>query len=223
MLLSKVQALGMLSLQARYRERVVHTANADPLARGAVELSRLLASVMDIGVGNRLHICARRHLADTWVAMLHHYLNRANVPQSAAADVMVEYTVNHDVVVNGNTVRLASRDIASYTVQRRLELLLGLMLARLTHLRLLECILKDFSLSWDDLVREHALQHALPLFRIENWSDPYQRMSWSGLTDYEHACDLLVSIDPRSASAGSSLIDRLSTRYRSASLVKQYA
>jgi len=109
----------------------------------------------------------RMELVDIWHFMLSHTLIAHDGDVVAATG---ELTSSVESIYAGDAIYFDGRAyvLAAMTFTDRLELLIGLAVARRTSLLLFETLMGDMAMSWDDMYRQYVAKNVLNFFRQDH-------------------------------------------------------
>ena len=152
-------------------------------------------------------------LSDIWHFFLSHKLiqSRGNFTmaakelkiQSESASVSVDFDQKNYTIINLNLVE-------------KLELLMGLAVSRRLSIPLFSAIMKDCSMTWDDLYRSYVGKNTLNLFRQANgYKEGTYRKNWRGKEDNEHLIEIQSGLDIRMENYQKAIYSQLEQKYRS--------
>ena len=135
-------------------------------------------------------------LIDIWHFILSEMLLRHGHGSGAGArealqSAMSEISVTHELQFDGSIYRL---DVLP--LLEKIELLIGLSVARRIEIAVFASIMTDCQLSWTELFRQYVGKNVLNFFRQDNGykEGTYQKL-WSGREDNEVLVDVLQSLD----------------------------
>lgn len=147
-------------------------------------------------------------LVDIWHFMLSHMI----IENGGEVDRAKSFLTNRDesaVVFDGVEYSIESLDLL-----QKLELLVGLSVARRINLALFEAILFECALSWDELYVQYVGKNVLNFFRQDHGykTGEYVKI-WKGREDNEHLVEILSAIDHSADSFQTDLYNELKSRY----------
>lgn len=154
----------------------------------------------------------RMELVDVWHFALSAEIirNRGDLDKTATA-MFIEF---------GGRARSVNFDGIPYDINeigtiRRLELLIGLAVARRFSIALFETILVDCGMTWDDLYRQYIGKNVLNFFRQDYGykTGTYQKL-WDGREDNEHLVEILAIEDAAAPDFRDRVYAGLADRYR---------
>lgn len=154
----------------------------------------------------------RMELVDVWHFALSAEIirNRGDLDKTATA-MFIEF---------GGRARSVNFDGIAYDINeigtiRRLELLIGLAVARRFSIALFETILVDCGMTWDDLYRQYIGKNVLNFFRQDYGykTGAYQKL-WDGREDNEHLVEILAIEDAAAPDFRDRVYAGLADRYR---------
>lgn len=219
-MLQKEQLLAMLEMQAGMNAKV----NPDWLAAG---YPFLLAAVVE-GAEAIEHAGwkwwksqtrdlpqLRMELVDIWhFALSAELVYRNGDIESAATKLGVEHAEAEPCVIFDS----ATYWIEDLDLVRKLEILIGLAVARRFSVSLFASLLADCGMTWEDLYRQYVGKNTLNFFRQDfGYKAGTYIKVWSGREDNEHLVDILAIEDAAAADFRKRVYAALVERY------KQYA
>jgi dimeric dUTPase (all-alpha-NTP-PPase superfamily) len=96
----------------------------------------------------------------------------------------------------------------------KLELLIGLSIARRMELAVFESIMQDCELSWTELYCQYVGKNVLNMFRQDKgYKEGTYLKIWDGREDNEFLVDIIESLDPTSAGFKDAVYTALSVAY----------
>ncbi len=96
----------------------------------------------------------------------------------------------------------------------KLELLIGLSIARRMELAVFESIMQDCELSWTELYCQYVGKNVLNMFRQDKgYKEGTYLKIWDGREDNEFLVDIIESLDPTSAGFKDAVYTALSAAY----------
>lgn len=102
---------------------------------------------------------------------------------------------------------------------RKLELLIGLAVSRRFSIALLESLLTDCEMSWDELYRQYVGKNVLNFFRQDNgYKEGHYEKLWAGREDNEHLVEILAAEDAAAPDFRDRVYSGLEERYRTVTL-----
>ena len=151
-------------------------------------------------------------LVDIWHFLLSELLLKNNGDHERAADELLQ--VNSDVrtsiMFDGNDY-----DLTQLGLVRRLELLIGLSVARRIELILFRSIMADCHMDWNTLFRQYVSKNVLNFFRQDNgYKEGTYRKLWQGKEDNEHLVEVMALLDAEDPAYPDRLYQQLAQRYR---------
>ena len=150
-------------------------------------------------------------LVDIWHFLLSELLLRDNGDHERAADALLQ--VNTDT---RSSIRFDGNDydLTQLGLVRRLELLIGLSVARRIELVLFRSIMLDCHMDWDTLFRQYVSKNVLNFFRQDNgYKEGTYRKLWQGKEDNEHLVEVMALLDPEDPAYPDRLYQQLAQRY----------
>lgn len=152
-------------------------------------------------------------LVDIWHFMLSDFIVKSggHLFDAASAVMMSTHKIGAVEVVHfdGKAYRLEDIDIIG-----KLELLVGLSVARRTSVPLFESLLDDCGLTWDDLFQQYVPKNVLNIFRQDNgYKEGRYQKTWAGREDNEHLVEIMAFLDPADTDYKGKLLAELQKRY----------
>lgn len=150
-------------------------------------------------------------LVDIWHFLLSELLLRNNGNHELAADTLlqVDSDTSNTILFDGNTY-----DLRELGLVRRLELLIGLAVARRIELTLFKSIMLDCHMDWDLLFRQYVSKNVLNFFRQDHgYKEGTYRKLWQGKEDNEHLVEIMVLLDSQDQAYPEHLYQQLVQRY----------
>ena len=151
-------------------------------------------------------------LIDIWHFVLSDLLLACEGNTEKATRVLLRSLADasHQLQFDGKTYLFAELDLVS-----RLELLIGLAVARRVDLPLFESIMRECHMDWDELYRQYVGKNVLNFFRQDHgYKEGTYRKIWGNQEDNEHLVEVLVSLDARADDFQQQLYESLRIRYR---------
>lgn len=219
MALTQPQALAMLELQDQMNKKV----NPDWLHAG---YPFLRAVVVEGAEGMEHHgwkwwkaqkpdlAQLQMELIDIWHFMLSDFIIKARGNLAYAASAVVSSAKPHTgvtgaVCFDGVEYRFSETDTVG-----KLELVIGLAVARRVYVPLFESLMADCSMGWPELFRQYVAKNVLNMFRQDfGYKEGTYRKEWRGREDNEHLVELMTALDPESPEYKDQLYDGLRQRY----------
>ena len=101
----------------------------------------------------------------------------------------------------------------------RVELLIGLSVARRVSIPLFESLMRDVGMNWDELYRQYVGKNVLNFFRQDHgYKEGTYVKIWNGREDNEVLVDILNSFDSDHGDLAQLLYDRLDDAYSDANM-----
>lgn len=130
----------------------------------------------------------------------------------AAHHLLVELSGPKEVVFDGKIYAVDSLDIVA-----KLELMVGLAVARRFSVPLFAAAMVDCEMSWDELYRQYVSKNVLNFFRQDNgYKEGSYRKVWQGREDNEHLVEILVELDAAARDFRDQIYAGLERRYQEA-------
>ncbi len=108
-------------------------------------------------------------------------------------------------------------DIESIETQALFEILAATSILRQRNFTIFQALMKRCGLSWDDLYVGYVSKNVLNIFRQKNgYKDGTYIKIWKGREDNEHLHEIVLSLDPSSASFSQDIFAALAEKYKSA-------
>lgn len=134
-------------------------------------------------------------LVDVWHFALSHYVIRADGDLDQAGGIIQVNAIASDEIKFDGVIF----DLKKMGTVEKLELLIGMATMRKFSVVLFASLLKDCSLSWDDLYTLYIGKNVLNLFRQDHgYKDGTYVKVWNGREDNEHLSEITKSLDPNS-------------------------
>lgn len=152
-------------------------------------------------------------LVDIWHFAMSDALVQAGGEADTASGWLTASIDNPDrdrITYDNHSYCLLDMDILS-----RLELLIGMAVFRRFDIALFETLLKDVSMTWDDLYIAYVGKNVLNFFRQDHGYKvgTYQKI-WQGREDNEHLTKIMLTLDPSAPDFCALVYSRLDTCYR---------
>ena len=153
-------------------------------------------------------------LVDIWHFMLSHVLLEQQGDEAASLEVLLAAEPTQNVLFDGRQIELASLDLID-----KLELTIGLAVARRLSLPLFASLLDDCGMSWEELYRQYVGKNVLNFFRQDHgYKEGSYRKLWDdGREDNEHLVDIMSGLDAAEDGFQHLLYDSLKDRYERSS------
>ena len=162
---------------------------------------------------DRVLLALQMEIIDIW----HFYLsaklasNKGNIPLAAKELRAQAELKSVSVDFDSKTYTLTTLNLIE-----KLELLIGLAVSRRMSIPLFSAIMKECSLSWDDLYQNYVGKNTLNLFRQANgYKEGTYRKIWDGREDNEHLLEIQKTVDFRMENYQKALYIHLEQKYRS--------
>lgn len=153
----------------------------------------------------------RMELVDIWHFILSAVIQskHGNIPL-ARMEMMAELNLYQKSVQFDNQYY----GLAQLNLLEKLDLLVGLAAARRTNLALLESLLLDCEMEWQDMFKQYVGKNVLNVFRQDHGykTGTYIKI-WNGREDNEHLVEVLGMVDLNAADVSDSLYQSLKARY----------
>lgn len=105
-------------------------------------------------------------------------------------------------------------DLSTLDLLAKLELLIGISVARRVELGLFKSLMLDCELNWDSLFRQYVSKNVLNFFRQDNgYKEGTYRKSWRGREDNEHLVEIMESLNSEDSRYPDLLYNALNERY----------
>lgn len=217
-MLSKDQALTMLSLQARMNAKVDPDwvqARYPYLRAVAIEGAEAIEhhgwkwwKKQDKDLPQ-----LQMELIDIWHFILSEILLRneqdASEPLDALLEAMQSIAQQTVVHVDGEQYDLTTLDLV-----RKLELMIALSVLRRIEMPLFAAIMRDCEMDWTELYRQYVGKNVLNMFRQDHGykAGTYQK-EWQGREDNEHLVEIIHRLDANAADFEERVYEALSAAY----------
>lgn len=97
----------------------------------------------------------------------------------------------------------------------KLELLIGISVARRIEISLFAKIMTDCDMNWESLFAQYVSKNVLNFFRQDNgYKEGHYRKLWGGREDNEHLVELIAELDAKKSDFASALYAKLDQRYQ---------
>ncbi len=217
-MLSKDQALTMLSLQARMNAKVDPNwvqARYPYLRAVAIEGAEAIEhhgwkwwKKQDKDLPQ-----LQMELIDIWHFILSEILLRneheSAEPLDALLAAMASITTQDSVMIDGNEYYLPDLDLV-----RKLELMIALSALRRIDMPLFASIMDDCEMDWTELYRQYVGKNVLNMFRQDHgYKEGSYLKEWQGREDNEYLVDIIHELDPQDADFGTRVYDALQAAY----------
>lgn len=105
-------------------------------------------------------------------------------------------------------------DLSTLDLLAKLELLIGISVARRVELGLFKSLMLNCELNWDSLFRQYVSKNVLNFFRQDNgYKEGTYRKSWRGREDNEHLVEIMESLNSEDSRYPDLLYNALNERY----------
>jgi dimeric dUTPase (all-alpha-NTP-PPase superfamily) len=148
-------------------------------------------------------------LVDIWHFTLSHILleQRGN-EQAALQDLLASDTAD-SIHFDGSDYRISELDLVN-----KLELNIGLAVARRISIPLFAALLEDCAMSWQDLFCQYVGKNVLNFFRQDHgYKEGSYRKLWGGREDNEHLVEIMALLDSANEGFQHQLYSSLKDRY----------
>lgn len=155
----------------------------------------------------------RMELVDLWHFAMSHVLLAVGGDVARATDALFSEFMSGDstVTFDGRLYNLDDHDLV-----RRLELMMGLAVARRFSMALFETLLVDCGMGWADLYRQYVGKNVLNLLRQDlGYKDGSYVKIWAGLEDNQHLVEILAVEDASAPDFRQRIYVALEARYKS--------
>lgn len=217
-MLSKDQALIMLSLQARMNAKVDPNwvqARYPYLRAVAIEGAEAIEhhgwkwwkkQEKDLPQ-------LQMELIDIWHFILSEILlrneNESSEPLDALLSAMADIATRQVVALDGEEYQLADLDLV-----RKLELMIALSVVRRIDMPLFASVMADCEMDWTELYRQYVGKNVLNMFRQDHgYKAGTYLKEWSGREDNEHLVDIIHELDATAPDFEQRVYDGLSAAY----------
>jgi hypothetical protein len=151
----------------------------------------------------------RMELVDIWHFTLSHILLEHRGDAEASLQVLLQRESADAVDFDGKRYELAQLDLIE-----KLELNIGLAVARRISLPLFEALLKDCGMDWKELFCQYVGKNVLNFFRQDHgYKDGSYRKLWQGREDNEHLVEIMATLDAERSDYQHVLYATLEERY----------
>lgn len=217
-MLSKDQALTMLSLQARMNAKVDPDwvqARYPYLRAVAIEGAEAIEhhgwkwwKKQDKDLPQ-----LQMELIDIWHFILSEILlrneNEASEPLEALLSAMADIATRQVVALDGEEYRLADLDLV-----RKLELMIALSVVRRIDMPLFASVMADCEMDWTELYRQYVGKNVLNMFRQDHgYKAGTYLKEWAGREDNEHLVEIIHELDATAPDFERRVYDGLSAAY----------
>lgn len=213
-MLTRIQAETMLTLQARMNAKVnpAWITAAYPYLRAVVVEG---AEAMEHRGWKwwKKQQCdmeqLQMELVDIWHFTLSHILLAHKGDESAALEELLAPDTATSVAFDGQNYVLAELDLIS-----KMELNIGLAVARRISIPLFAGLLQDCDMSWQDLYCQYVSKNVLNFFRQDHgYKEGTYRKIWGQREDNEHLVEIMALLDSAHENFQHQLYASLKDRY----------
>lgn len=159
-------------------------------------------------------------LVDIWHFALSHCLTQTRGEEHAAAKFLVtEYQLRNLGDASSSCIAFSDRvyNLSDMDELSRMELLIGLAVARRFHIELFGTLLADAGMTWDTLYTSYIGKNVLNFFRQDNgYKQGTYLKIWAGREDNEHLTEILLTTDQTAPDFKDQVYQRLAARYQQA-------
>lgn len=155
-------------------------------------------------------------LVDIWHFMLSDFIIKAKGILTYATTIVVSESAKNlvSIVFDGIEYRISDMDTIS-----KIELVIGLSVARRTSIPLFKSLLADCGMEWDDLFRQYVAKNVLNMFRQDfGYKQGTYRKIWDGREDNQHLVELLAEHNADNPEFKDRLYEGLRQRYFAAAV-----
>lgn len=152
-------------------------------------------------------------IVDIWHFILSELLIHAGDNQELAAGnlLLVDLCEGTTSTVKFDSV---DYDLSTLDLLAKLELLIGISVARRVELGLFKSLMLDCDLNWDSLFRQYVSKNVLNFFRQDNgYKEGTYRKTWHGREDNEHLVEIMESLNSEDPHYPDLLYGALNERY----------
>lgn len=215
--LSMTQARVMLALQSRMNSKV----EAEWVK---VKFPYLRAVVIEGAEAIEHHgwkwwkkqLCDMPQLQMEIVDIWHFLLSELLIHTADDHDLAVQKLLFVNTEEAVSSLRFDGRDyeLRSLDLVSKLELLIGVSVARRVELGLFKSLMLDCGLNWDSLFRQYVSKNVLNFFRQDNgYKEGSYRKTWHGREDNEHLVEIMTSLSAEDDRYPDLLYSALAERY----------
>lgn len=154
-------------------------------------------------------------LIDIWHFMLSHFILNM-VGSEGRIEVAASFICRQASMGMADNLIFdgSQRDIEAMDIITKLELMIGLAVARRTSIPLFKSLMDDCGMDWNVLYRQYVAKNILNMFRQDNgYKQGTYRKIWNGQEDNEHLVELMSAIDADVPNYAGQLYDGLRQRY----------
>ena len=213
-MLTRLQAETMLVLQAQMNAKVnPHWLNAGYPYLRAVVVEGAEAMEHHGWKWWKKQTCdmeqLQMELVDIWHFTLSHILLDVGGNAAPAIDFLLQEDDTSSPRFDDRTWRLAELDLVT-----RLELNIGLAVARRISIPLFASLLADSGMDWKELFCQYVGKNVLNFFRQDHgYKDGSYRKLWGGREDNEHLVEIMKGLDSSAEDFRHQLYTSLADRY----------
>jgi len=148
-------------------------------------------------------------LVDIWHFTLSHILLEQGGNEQAALQDLLASDKADSVHFDGSDYRISELDLIN-----KLELNIGLAVARRISIPLFAALLEDCEMSWQDLFCQYVGKNVLNFFRQDHgYKEGSYRKLWGGREDNEHLVEIMALLDSANEGFQHQLYSSLKDRY----------
>jgi hypothetical protein len=217
-MLARLQAETMLELQAQMNAKV----NPDWIKAGYPYLRAVVVESAEAMEHHGWKWWKKQHcdlgqlqmeLVDIWHFTLSHILLEHQGDRELSLQQLLQTATAGPVRFDDRTYVLEELDLIE-----KLELNIGLAVARRISLPLFAALLRDCKMDWQELYCQYVGKNVLNFFRQDNgYKEGSYRKLWDGREDNEHLVEIMQKLDSTSADFQHQLYGSLKDRYDRAS------
>lgn len=216
-MLSKEQATTMLELQAKMNAKV----NPAWLDAGHPYLRAIVIEAAEAMEHHgwkwwKAQNCDMPQLQMELVDIWHFVLSYILIEESGDIDSAANYLNSVDTEKAAIEFDHQTYIIAELDLIAKLELMMGLAVARKISIPLFNALIRDCDMSWDDLFCQYVGKNVLNFFRQDNgYKEGTYIKIWSGREDNEHLVEIMKELNASVAEFKDHLYHSLHERYAS--------
>jgi len=148
-------------------------------------------------------------LVDIWHFTLSHLLLEMGGDQARAVDLLLKQDGATSIRFDDRTWQLAGLDLVT-----KLELNIGLAVARRVSIPLFAALLEDCGMDWKELFCQYVGKNVLNFFRQDHgYKEGSYRKLWGGREDNEHLVEIMEGLDSAAEDFRQRLYASLADRY----------
>ncbi len=148
-------------------------------------------------------------LVDIWHFTLSHILLENRGDQNQSLDELLGFDAASHIDFDGMRYEIDGLDLIG-----KMELNIGLAVARRISIPLFEALLKDCAMTWKDLFCQYVGKNVLNFFRQDNgYKQGTYRKLWGGREDNEHLVEIMGTLNSEDATFQHQLYSNLKDRY----------